>query len=38
MGVDEQNVFNVTVNKGQAIIANDNASVTGNCQYWSRCK
>lgn len=28
MGVDEQNVFNVTVNKGQAIIANDNASVT----------
>lgn len=27
-GVDEQNVFNVTVNKGQAIIANDNASVT----------
>ena len=28
MGVDEQNVFNVTVNKGQAIIANDNSSVT----------
>ena len=27
-GADEQNVFNVTVNKGQAIIANDNASVT----------
>lgn len=28
MGIDEKNVYNVTVQNGQAIIANDNSSVT----------
>lgn len=28
MGVDEKNIYNVTVQNGQAIIANDNSSVT----------
>ena len=28
MGIDEKNIYNVTVQNGQAIIANDNASVT----------
>ena len=28
MGIDEKNIYNVTVQKGQAIIANDNSSVT----------
>ncbi len=30
MGLDEKNVYNVTVRDGQAIIANDNAVVTAN--------
>lgn len=28
MGIDEKNIYNVTVQNGQAIIANDNSSVT----------
>ena len=28
MGIDEKNVYNVTVQNGQAIIANDNSTVT----------
>ena len=27
MGIDEKNIYNVTVQNGQAIIANDNSSV-----------
>lgn len=30
MGVDEKNIYNVTVQNGQVIIANDNLSVTAN--------
>ena len=38
MGIDEKNVYNVTVQNGQAIIANDNSSVTATTNIGATAK
>lgn len=38
MGIDEKNIYNVTVQNGQAIIANDNSSVTATTNIGATAK